>query len=148
MILPDVNVLLYAYDAGAQEHEAARLWWGRAFEEDQPPVGLAWTVILGFVRISTSRNIWTKPFTIAEVAAIVRSWLTQPSARIIAPGEGHADILFRLLEEAGTAGNLTTDAHLAALAIEYRAEVATADADFSRFRGVRWFNPVASKKRR
>ena len=65
-----------------------------------------------------------------------------PSVQILTPGESHADILFRLIEQVGTAGNLTTDAHLAALAIEYQAELASTDTDFARFKGLRWFNPI------
>lgn len=76
----------------------------------------------------------------------VRSWLAHPRVTIIAPGEQHAVILFGLLERLGVAGNLTTDAHLAALAIEYQAELASTDADFARFPGLRWFNPLALKK--
>jgi predicted nucleic acid-binding protein len=72
----------------------------------------------------------------------VRSWLEVPNVEIISPGEGHGDILFRLIEEVGTAGDLTTDAHLAALAIEHRAELVSTDTDFARFRGLRWFNPT------
>lgn len=73
---------------------------------------------------------------------LVRGWLAVPSVQILTPGESHADILFRLIEQVGTAGNLTTDAHLAALAIEYQAELASTDTDFARFKGLRWFNPI------
>jgi predicted nucleic acid-binding protein len=72
----------------------------------------------------------------------VRSWLDHTGVRILAPGEHHADILFGFLTRLGTAGNLTTDAHLAALAIEYRAELVSTDTDFARFPGLRWFNPL------
>ncbi len=77
-----------------------------------------------------------------EATRRVRSWLDHPRVEVVTPGEGHADILFGLLEELGTAGNLTTDAHLAALAIEYQAEVASTDTDFMRFPRLRWFNPL------
>ena len=73
----------------------------------------------------------------------VRSWLEVPNVEIISPGEDHGDILFRLIEEVGTAGDLTTDAHLAALAIEHSAELVSTDTDFARFRGLRWFNPTS-----
>ncbi|MDP8989800.1 MAG: PIN domain-containing protein [Acidobacteriota bacterium] len=66
-----------------------------------------------------------------------------PGVQILTPGEFHAEIFFRLIEQVGTAGDLTTDAHLAALAIEYRGELASTDTDFARFAGLRWFNPVA-----
>jgi uncharacterized protein len=148
MILPDVNVLLYAYDTGSLDHLAARLWWEQVLNQDASPIGLAWTVILGFVRISTSRSALANPFTAMEATTTVRRWLAQPAVRIVVPGERHADILFGLLDEVGVAGNLTTDSHLAALAIEYRAEIATADSDFTRFHGLRWFNPLKPRKRR
>jgi predicted nucleic acid-binding protein len=73
----------------------------------------------------------------------VKAWLDHPQVQVVTPGEQHGAILFRLLETLCTAGNLTTDAHLAALAIEYQAEVASTDTDFARFRGLRWFNPLA-----
>ena len=72
----------------------------------------------------------------------IRSWLATPITPIIMPGEGHAGTLFGLIEKLGTAGNLTSDAHLAALALEYDAEIASTDTDFARFPKVRWFNPA------
>jgi toxin-antitoxin system PIN domain toxin len=147
MIVPDVNVLLYAYDADSRDHLAARLWWEQILTQDDSPIGLAWVVILGFIRISTNNRASAKPMRASEATAIVRSWLAQPVVRLIEPGEHHADIFLGLIEETGVAGNLTTDAHLAALAIEYRAEVATNDTDFSRFEGLRWFNPLKAGRR-
>jgi hypothetical protein len=89
-----------------------------------------------------------RPLRPGDAIEIVRSWLKQEPIRIVVPGDHHGEILFRLLEELGVAGNLTTDAHLAALALEYRAEVATSDVDFGRFRGLRWFNPLSVRQRR
>lgn len=106
------------------------------------PIGLAWVAVLGFIRISTHRRASPNPIVPTEATRRVSTWLANPRVQIISPGEGHAEILFRLLEELGTAGNLTTDAHLAALAIEYRAEIASTDTDFARFKGLRWFNPL------
>src|SRR6266849_4509987 len=98
--------------------------------------------ILGFVRIMTRRGILPNPMIANDAIGRVRSWLAVPGVEILTPGERHSEILFGLLERVGTAGNLTTDAHLAALAIEYQAEVASTDTDFARFPGLRWFNPV------
>jgi toxin-antitoxin system PIN domain toxin len=148
MILPDVNLLIYAYNTNSPEYSAARAWWEEALTQDKPPIGLAWTVILGFLRISTSRSAFVEPKRVAEATAVVRSWLAHPAVRVITPGERHAEIFLGLIEEAGVAGNLTSDAHLAALAIEYRAELATNDTDFSRFHGLRWFNPLKAGRRR
>ena len=99
-------------------------------------------MILDFVRIMTSRSILQHPRTVSETVATVRSWFRSPRVRVVDSGSGHADLLFGLLEKLGTAGNLTTDAHLAALAIEYQAEIATTDTDFARFPRLRWFNPA------
>jgi predicted nucleic acid-binding protein len=84
----------------------------------------------------------------ADAIRRVKTWLAVPSVHIITPGANHPEVLFRLLQELGTAGNLTTDAHLAALAIEYRAELASTDSDFSRFAGLRWHNPPAASRKR
>jgi uncharacterized protein len=142
MILPDVNVLIHAYNSGSNRHKAARGWWERTLTLPRP-VGLPWAVILGFIRIATNRKILDNPLRPIDAIRRVRSWLVVPEVQILTPGESHAEILFGLLEHLGTAGNLTTDAHLAALAIEYQAELASTDTDFARFPGLRWFNPVA-----
>ena len=141
MLLPDINLLVYAYDADAPHHKDARAWLEDALSGTRP-VGMPWLVVLGFIRIMTHRRILRKPMTVAESVKAVRTWLEHPLVEIVTPGERHAEILFDLLVKLGTAGNLTTDAHLAALAIEYDAELVSADPDFSRFRGLRWFNPV------
>ena len=147
MIIPDVNVLVHAYDADFAHHQAARAWWEDALNS-QRPVGLAWAANLGFIRIITNRSIFSRPLAVREAVKIVRSWLEQPRVQVLIPGEQHGEIVFRLLEEIGTAGNLTTDAHLAALALEYQAEIASTDNDFARFRGLRWFNPVSPRIKR
>ena len=147
MIIPDVNILVHAYDAGFTHHEAAKAWWEDALTSGRP-VGLAWAASLGFIRITTNRNIFEHPLAAREAVRIVRSWLEQPRVQLLVPGEQHGEIVFRLLEELGTAGNLTTDAHLAALALEYQAEIASTDNDFARFRGLRWFNPVAPRAKK
>jgi toxin-antitoxin system PIN domain toxin len=110
---------------------------------DPAPVGMAWVAILGFIRISTHRSILENPLQVDAARDHVRSWLARPQVKILHPLESHAEILFELLGQAGTGGNLTTDAHLAALAIEHTAVLHTTDTDFSRFTGVRWTNPLA-----
>jgi len=145
MILPDVNVLIHAYDSKSPVHDPVRDWWERTLSGPRP-VALSWVTILGFIRIMTNRRIMLAPIGVAEAIADARSWLEHPRVRLLEPGERHAEILFALLEELGTAGNLTTDAHLAALAIEYQAEIASTDTDFARFPGLRWFNPLALRR--
>src|SRR6266540_343203 len=98
--------------------------------------------ILGFVRISTHRHILRYPLPVDAACATARSWLAQPQVNVLHPGDRHGEILFGLLGSLGTAGNLTTDAHLAALAIEHQAELHSTDADFRRFPGLRWSNPL------
>ena len=142
MILPDINLLLHAYNTDSPVHAAARTWLEDLLNGTQT-VALTWTAILGFIRISTHPRVMTNPLPVAVACAHARAWLAQPSATILEPGRRHAEILFRLLESLGTAGNLTTDAHLAALAIEHQAELHSTDADFGRFRGLRWTNPLA-----
>ncbi len=142
MILPDINLLLHAYNSDSPIHTAARSWWEALLNGTQP-VGLSWAAILGFLRISTHRQVLANPLPVATACAHARAWLAQPYVAIVDPGARHAEILFGLLESLGTAGNLTTDAHLAALAIEHQAEIHSTDADFGRFPGLRWTNPLA-----
>jgi uncharacterized protein len=141
VIIPDVNILLYAYDVGAPQHTVAREWWETTLSHSFA-VGLPWVSTPGFIRISTNRRILDNPLPAGTSIGLVRSWLARPSVQILTPGERHAEILFEILNQLGTAGNLTTDAHLAALAIEYHAELVSTDADFARFPGLRWFNPL------
>lgn len=142
MILPDVNLLIHAYNAGSPVHGRARAWWEETLSETTP-VGLAWAVLLGFIRIGTHPRILGNPLAPDAACRRVEAWLDQPQVMLVHPGERHATILFGLLRGLGTAGNLTTDAHLAALAIEHQGEVNSTDTDFARFPGLRWRNPVA-----
>lgn len=135
MKLPDVNVLLGAVNQESAEHERARRWLESAFESPAG-VGLAWVALLGFIRLSTRRGILSNPLDVADALALVRDWTAAPGAQIIHPGARHEAILARLLTAAGTAGNLTTDAHLAALAIEHGATLGSFDRDFERFAGL------------
>ncbi len=144
MILPDVNVLVHAHNIHSPQHQALKAWWRRAIANPRP-IGLPWVTMLGFLRITTHRSIFKEPLTATAAIRGIRGWLALPNVQILMPGDQHAEILFDLIAQAGTAGDLTTDAHLAALAIEYRAEIATTDADFARFRGLRWFNPTEVK---
>jgi toxin-antitoxin system PIN domain toxin len=141
MILPDVSILVNAYNSDSPHFEAARAWWEDTLTRPRP-VGLPWVSVLGFVRITTYSRILDRPLRPADAVRLVRTWLNMPDVQILTPGEMHAEIFFRLIEHVGTAGDLTTDAHLAALAIEYQAELASTDTDFARFPGLRWFNPV------
>ncbi|ODS92043.1 MAG: hypothetical protein ABS45_08080 [Comamonas sp. SCN 65-56] len=137
MKLPDTNVLLSAVHADSAHHERARREMD-ALLNDARGMALSWVVLLGFVRLSTRRGILPSPLTTVEVLGVLEDWLTHPYARVLQPGPMHAGILGRLLLQAGTAGNLTTDAHIAALAIEHNAEVLTFDKNFTKFTGLRY----------
>jgi uncharacterized protein len=143
MIVPDVNVLIHAYNADSPRHRLSKDWLEAALSGKRP-VGLTWPSILGFIRIVTNRRALENPLPVNDAIEIVESWIAAPCAELLWPGSGHAEILFRLLRNAGTAGNLTTDAHIASLAIEYDAEVATTDLDFGRFENLKWFVPGRS----
>lgn len=143
MIVPDVNLLIHAHNSESPVHGAARQWWEELLNGTRP-VGLPWVAILGFIRIATHRQILDRPMMVGDACSRVRVWLARPYVAVLDPGARHAEILFGLLEALGTAGNLTTDAHLAALAIEHQAELNSTDTDFARFPGLRWRNPVAT----
>jgi uncharacterized protein len=147
VIVPDVNLLVHAYNRESRVHREARAWWEGLLNGDGA-VGLAWAVMLGFIRITTHGAILARPISGTDACGIVASWLERPQVAVIQPGERHASILFKLFASLGTAGNFTTDTHIAALAIEHQAEVHSSDADFARFPGLRWTNPVAPRKRR
>lgn len=137
MLLPDTNVLLNAVHADSPQHAQAK----QALEAamlDTRGMALAWVVLIGFVRLSTKRGILPAPLDVADALGVVDEWLAHPHTRVLEPGPLHAGIFGRLLLSAGTAGNLTNDAHIAALAIEHQAEVLTFDKDFARFSGLRY----------
>lgn len=147
MILPDVNLLVYAVDASSPNHERARQWWDETLSSSTT-VGLCWPSLLGFIRLVTNRRVFASPLSIDEAMRYVGEWIEQPNAMIVVPGPRHWSILRRMLESTGVGANLTTDAHIAALAFEQGFTVASNDADFARFEGVRLTNPLAGRSAR
>lgn len=141
MVVPDLNVLLYATNASAPQHRACQQWLTEAFAGPEP-VGLSWQVLLGFLRLSTKAVIFARPLTTEAACDVINQWLQQPAAVIIHPTERHLELLRDLLMRVGTAGNLTTDAHLAALALAHGAKVVSCDSDFSRFAPLVRLNPL------
>src|SRR5262245_43839980 len=133
-------------DRRSPRHTAARSWLERQLSGDEP-VGLAWIVLLAFARLSTNPVVFERPLAPGEAFDAVDRWLAQPCATVVHPGNRHAALVRHLLEPLGTAGNLVNDAHLAALAIEHSAELYSCDADFSRFHGLRWVNPLDAPRR-
>lgn len=144
MILPDINLLVYAHDTSAPEHAAAAEWWERTVGGPEP-VGLVWVVVLGFVRLLSSPRVVTEPSPPAELLETVEEILSLPAVRFAAPGSRHLSIMRRLFLESGATGRLTTDIHLAASAIELGGTLATNDSDFLRFSELKVMNPLSKR---
>jgi uncharacterized protein len=141
MILIDANLLIYAVNRDSPVHRESREWLEEVLQGAEP-VGFAWIVLLAFLRLTTRRGLFDHPLSIKGALDLVDSWLDQPAATTVHPGRDHARILRQLLLASDVGGNLTTDAHLAALAIEQNAELYSDDRDFRRFAGLRWRNPL------
>lgn len=141
MIVPDINLLIYATYKDSPHHAKAWSWLEGILNGDEP-VGLPWTSVLGFIRVTTNARIMSQPWTVNDAMATVSEWYARRIVTPVDPGADHWRILSSLLTDAGRGANLITDAHLAALCIERGATLHTADGDFSRFRGLRWCNPL------
>jgi toxin-antitoxin system PIN domain toxin len=141
VIIPDINLLVYAYNSDGPFHENARDWWEDCLSQPGA-VGLPWAVMLGFVRIMTSNAVFSDPMRPLEAITHVRSWLECPQTQIVIPGPRHLAILADIMDSSRASGRLSTDAHLAALAIETQSELQSNDVDFARFAGLRWKNPL------
>lgn len=136
MVVVDANVLLYAVDRASAHHERSLVWLDAALTGTEA-VGLAWVALLAFIRIATSPAVFPAPMSPDEAAGQVEAWLDAPAAVVAQPTPRHASLLRGLLRDTGTAGNLTTDAHLAVIALEHGADIVSYDRDFARFRGIR-----------
>ena len=142
MIVVDVNLLLYAVISGFPQHQAARTWWEQQLNS-QADVGLSGPAVFGFLRIATNPRVLVTPMSIEQAISHVRSWLDRPNVHFLVPGTRHLDLALELLAGIGTAGNLTTDAQLAAHALELDADMCSNDPDCARFPRLRWVNPLA-----
>ena len=145
MILVDANILLYAYNPRAEKHDASRQWLEAALS-GPGLVRFAWLSLWAFLRISTNPRVFEKPLSMDEAANIVSSWLLQPAAGILDPGERHWEILTALARTGQASGPLVMDAALSAIAIEHGATLCTTDRDFARFDGLTWTNPLAESR--
>ena len=142
MIIPDANLLLYAYDKESPFHKESARWWSKLLSGHEP-VGLCSVVVFSFLRLTTHPKVFIHPMTVQEATERVRAWMDRPNVRMLHPNPAHFASVCALLEAAGTGGNLVSDAQIAALALEYNAEIHTADTDFNRFKGITWSNPLS-----
>lgn len=141
MLIPDLNLLICAYNTGAPHHEGAKAWWEETLS-GASRVGLTWVVMTGFLRLMTSRGVTAEPVDPREVVETIRSWLRRPCCNVVGPGPGHIDLVQALVAETGAAGPLTTDIHLAAIALELRGTLCSNDRDFLRFSGLKLVDPL------
>lgn len=141
MKLVDANLLLFAYNPAAPEHDRAARWLEDAFWDDEP-VAASWTTLLAFIRLTTSPKVFARPYTAKEATAVVDAWLTEAGLAVVDPTERHWAVLRDLIDDAGARGNLVSDVHLAALALEYGATLFTDDSDFRRFKGLKVEMPL------
>jgi toxin-antitoxin system PIN domain toxin len=140
MILPDANLLLYAYDEASPFHEKAKIWWEGLLSGPET-VGLCSCVLFAFIRISTNVRAYENPLSIDDAAGIVREWMRVDCVQLLEFTAEDSEAAIRLLQQAGSGGNLTTDAQIAATAQRFHASVHTADTDFTRL-AVDWKNPL------
>lgn len=141
MILPDLNLLIYAYQPASPHHEKAREWW-EGMLNGTVGIGLPHEVALGFVRIATNPKLGRAAVSLEEATAVVQGWLKAPMTRVLLPDADHCERVFDLLARAGGSGLLVSDASLAVHAIRARATLCTNDGDFARFPGLIWTNPL------
>lgn len=143
MILVDANLLLYAYVADSSQHGRAHAWLDQRLN-GPAMVGLPWLSLLAFLRLVTNPRIFREAASMPDAWRQVAAWLANDNVWIPQPTERHPEVLEQLLASAAVQGNLVSDAHLAALAIEHGLILCSADRDFARFAGLRWENPLAA----
>lgn len=143
MILVDANLLLYAYHPKAEQHDKSRAWL-EAVLSGPDLIRFSWLTLWAFIRIATNPRVFDRPLSVSEAEEAISSWLAQPAAGILEPGERHWNILCALMRDGQTVGPLVMDAVLAAIALEHGATICTTDRDFSRFSGLKWKNPLVT----
>jgi toxin-antitoxin system PIN domain toxin len=143
VILVDANLLLYAEDSLSEHHQIARDWWDEQLS-GAAPVCLCWPVLKAFIRIGTNPRLHQRPLTLKEACDRVQTWFGQPCVRVIQPTDHHWALFQRMLKEGHAAGNLVSDAHLAALAVEHNCVLQSTDTDFARFPSLKWENPIGA----
>lgn len=144
MILIDANLLVYAHDLGSEHHARAKLWLEEVLETERD-VRLGLVTLLAFLRVITNPRVFARPLSQTDAVQIVMTWLGRDNVAICEPTERHWPLVAELATDGQARGPMLMDAHVAALALEHGASLATTDRDFSRFTGLRWFNPLTSK---
>jgi toxin-antitoxin system PIN domain toxin len=142
MIFLDANLLIYAVNSDAPQHLQANTWVQETLNGQRGPVALSWLTLVAFVRIITNAKIMTAPRSLDEALNLVDSWLALPDVTLISAGLNHARHFESVCRASKAKGNLVTDAHLAALAIEHGCELASCDTDYAKFPGLHWINPL------
>jgi toxin-antitoxin system PIN domain toxin len=146
MIIVDANLLVYAANRSAPEHESARPWLDERLS-GTARVGLPWPSLLAFVRIVSNPAILRSPVLPSDAWRQVEDWLECEAAWVPLPGTRHPELLEELLAAPFMTSHLVPDAHLAALAIEHGVTLCSTDGDFARFPGLKWENPLAARHR-
>ena len=141
MITIDANVLLYAYNKDSEFYAAASGWL-ESYLDGPRPLGLSWHILTAFLRISTNPRLFLVPQTADEASNIVSELLMHPNVHVLLPTAYHWKVFRSLIREGQVTGPLVMDAHLAALAVEHDARLATTDRDFARFPRLDFFNPL------
>lgn len=141
MIVPDLNLLIYAHNEEAPYHASAKAWW-EGLVNGEETIGVPWIVSTGFIRLMTHPRVLVHPATVMRAVDYVHEWFRFHHVIPLNPGTEFLGYFRQNLVDAGIGANLVTDAHIAALAMENQAEVHSNDIDFSRFRGLRWRNPL------
>lgn len=141
MKIVDLNLLIYAINQDAPDHQKAKQWWENCLIGPET-IGIAWVVVLGFLRITTHPKIMPMPLSPRQAMEFIDDWFMQAPVQIVGPTDRHWEILQQILSDFGTASNLTTDAHIAAIAMERGGVLHSSDNDFSRFTGLKWINPL------
>ena len=147
MILPDTNLLIYAHNWDDPRRDEAAGWWSKCLSETESVV-LCSPTIFAFVRITTSARTFSNPISVSQATAHVMSWFENPVVQFAEIQHNDIQQALKFLREAGTGGNLTTDAQIAALAFRLGATIHSADADYARFANVRWLNPLTGRKQK
>ena len=143
-MLIDANLLVYAVDSEAATHERSKEWLDATLNGPER-VGIAWSSLLGFLRLTTHPRVMARPLTMTESWRQVESWLAQDNVWVPTPTSRHGEILGRILAAGQLSASHVPDAHLAALAIEHGLTVYSNDSDFARFADLRWVNPLTTR---